>query len=142
MPSVRFGVVVAAAAVYFFDAGWVDPAVSILISVLVLFGVFRLLRDTVGVLLESTPAGLDADAVANALAEIDGVRSAHHVHIWSVDSQTTALTAHVDLVDGGLLHDAQQVLSNAKVMLAQRFDIDHATLEPECHACDTPEHQT
>ena len=64
-PLGRFGVVVAAAGVYFFDAGWVDPAVSILISVLVLIGVWRLLRDTVGVLLESTPAGLDVDEVTS-----------------------------------------------------------------------------
>jgi cobalt-zinc-cadmium efflux system protein len=137
-----FGVVIAAAGVYFFDAGWVDPAVSILISVLVLVGVWRLLRDTVGVLLESTPAGLDVDEVGIALAEVDGISSAHHVHIWSVDSQTVAMTAHLDLVDGGSLHGAQQVLANAKAMLAERFDIDHATLEPECHTCDTPEHRT
>lgn len=137
-----FGVVVAAAGVYFFDAGWVDPAVSILISLLVLTGVWRLLRDTVGVLLESTPAGLDVDEVTLALADIDGVRSAHHVHIWSVDSQTIALTAHLDLVDGVDLHDAQTVASNAKAMLVERFDINHSTLEPECHGCETPEHHT
>lgn len=137
-----FGVVVAAAGVYFFDAGWVDPAVSILISLLVLAGVFRLLRDTVGVLLESTPAGLDVDEVAAALADLDGVRSAHHLHIWSVDSQTVALTAHLELVDSVALHDAQQVTSAARTMLAERFGIDHVTLEPECHDCDTPEHLT
>ena len=115
---------------------------SILISVLVLSGVWRLLRDTVGVLLESTPAGLDVDEVSTALADVDGVRSAHHVHIWSVDSQTVALTAHLDLVDGVALHEAQHVASNAKSLLAERFGIDHATLEPECHDCETPEHQT
>ncbi len=135
-----FGVVVAAAAVWWFDAGWVDPAVSILISVLVLIGVWRLLVDTVGVLLESTPAGIDVDEVSAALAELSGVRAAHHLHIWAVDSRTVALTAHLSMDDGIDLHRAQQVTTAARTMLAERFGIDHATLESECHDCDAPDH--
>lgn len=135
-----FGVVVAAGAVWWFDAGWVDPAVSILISLLVLVGVWRLLADTVGVLLESTPAGIDADDVVSTLAAVPGVRAAHHLHIWAVDSQTTALTAHLSMDEGVDLHRAQEVTAQAKVALADRFGIDHATLESECHDCDAPAH--
>lgn len=134
-----FGVIVAAAGVYFFDAAWLDPAVSILISVLVLVGVWRLLSDTVGVLLESTPAGIDSDEVLAALGSVNGVRGAHHLHIWAVDSQTTALTAHLE-IDGTDLHLAQQRIQAARAMLAERFGIDHVTLESECHECDAPVH--
>lgn len=134
-----FGVLVAAAGVYFFDATWLDPAVSILISILVLTGVWRLLADTVDVLLESTPSGIDADEVTAALESVDGVRGSHHLHIWAVDSQTTALTAHLE-IDGTDLHAAQERIQTARAMLAERFGIDHVTLEPECHECDTPAH--
>ncbi len=135
-----FGVVVAAAALWWFDAAWVDPAVSILISVLVLAGVWRLLVDTVGVLLESTPAGIDVDEVSAALADLPGVGAAHHLHIWAVDSQTTALTAHLTMGEGVDLHRAQEVTAQARAMLAERFGIDHATLESECHDCEAPTH--
>lgn len=135
-----FGVVVAAAGVYFFDAAWVDPAVSIGISVLVLIGVWRLLRDTVGVLLESTPAGIDLDDVTAALSSQPGVAAAHHVHIWAVDSTTTALTAHLSMDASVDLRTAQEVTAASRVMLAEQFGIDHVTLEPECHDCDAPTH--
>lgn len=135
-----FGVIVAAGAVWWFDAGWVDPAVSIVLSVLVLVGVWRLLVDTVGVLLESTPAGIDVEEVSAALAALPGVSASHHLHIWAVDSQTTALTAHLSMQSGVDLHRAQQVTSEARVMLADRFGIDHVTLESECHDCDSPSH--
>lgn len=134
------GVVAAGAAVYLFNASWVDPAVSILISLLVLAGVWQLLRDTVEVLLEATPPGLDLAEVVHVLESVDGVRAAHHVHVWSVDSQTVALTAHLLMRDGTDLHSAQQAMNAARTQLAERFGVTHATLEPECHDCDVPTH--
>jgi cobalt-zinc-cadmium efflux system protein len=135
-----FGVVVAAAAVWLFDAAWADPAVSILISVLILAGVWQLMKETVGVLLEATPRGIDPDAVQAALAAMPGVESVHHLHIWTIDSQTTALTGHLQLADGLDLHQAQQLADRCREMLHDRFEITHATLEPECHRCTTEEH--
>ncbi len=136
-----FGVVVAAAAVWLFDATWADPAISILISVLILVGVIRLMRDTVLVLLEATPTGIDPTAVTAALCGIDAVTSVHHLHIWAIDSQNTALTAHLELDDGTDLHRAQEIADDARALLASRFGISHATLEPECHQCDAPAHE-
>lgn len=134
------GVVVAAAAVWFFDATWADPAVSILISVLILIGVIRLLKDTVLVLLEATPAGIDPIEVTEALGTLEGVTSVHHVHIWAIDSQDTALTAHLELADGTNLHRAQEIADEARALLSDRFGISHATFEPECHQCEAPDH--
>ncbi|MBM3663808.1 MAG: cation transporter [Actinobacteria bacterium] len=134
------GVVVAAAAIAWFDLEWADPMASILISVLVIVGVLQLLRDTVGVLLESAPADVDTEAVAAALGKVDGVRSAHHLHVWAIDSTTAALTAHLELEPGTDLHTAQEVADGARHLVADRFAIDHATFEPECHECDTPDH--
>ena len=134
------GVVIAAAAIAWFGLEWADPAASILISALVIVGVLQLLRDTIGVLLESAPAGIDADSVAAALGGLDGVRSVHHLHVWAIDSTTAALTAHLELLPGTDLHSAQEVADRARHLVAERFGIDHATFEPECHECDTPDH--
>jgi cobalt-zinc-cadmium efflux system protein len=134
------GVVVAAAAIAWFDLEWADPMASILISVLVIVGVLQLLRDTIGVLLESAPADVDTEAVAAALGEVDRVRSVHHLHVWAIDSTTAALTAHLELEPGTDLHTAQEAADRARHLVADRFGIDHATFEPECHECDTPDH--
>lgn len=135
------GVVIAAVGVGVFGWAWADPVASILISLLVLGAVWRLLRDTVVVLLEATPPGLDPDQVEDALGGIDGVRAVHHLHIWSIDSEQIALTAHLELVQELGLHEAQGVTDAARRMLAARFGIGHATLEPECHDCAAPEHE-
>lgn len=134
------GVLVAAVAIAVADLRWADPVASLLISALVLVGVVRLLRETVEVLLESTPRHLDADAVAAALADLPGVVGVHHLHLWSIDSATTALTAHLDVGEARLLHDAQVVADDARHMLAERYGIGHATFELECHPCEVETH--
>jgi cobalt-zinc-cadmium efflux system protein len=136
-----FGVVLAAVAVWAFDATWADPAVSILISILIGIGVVQLLKDTVLVLLEATPSGIDPVEVTSALGTLEGVTSVHHLHIWAIDSQSTALTAHLELEDGTDLHRAQETADDARTLLAERFGISHATLEPECHECEAPAHE-
>jgi cobalt-zinc-cadmium efflux system protein len=134
------GVIIAAGGIYFFDAEWADPAASIVISLLILAGVWRLMKDTVLVLLEATPAGIDPAAVTAALTDMAGVSSIHHLHIWAIDSETTALTTHLELDDGADLHGAQELADRARTMLHDRFDIAHATFEPECHDCADRDH--
>ena len=134
------GVVVAAIGIGVFGAAWADPVASILISLLVLGAVWRLMRDTVVVLLEATPAGVDPDEVEDALGEVAGVRAVHHLHIWSIDSEQIALTAHLEMEEQIRLHDAQAITDAARTMLLMQFGIGHATLEPECHDCTAPRH--
>ena len=114
----------------------VDPAISIFIALLVVWAAWGLLRDTTHVLLEGTPRGVDADEVAAALAAAPGVSAVHHLHVWELASDMPALSAHVVLTDEPSLHDAQARGDELKALLAQRFGIDHATLELECHDCE------
>ena len=132
------GAIVAGVAVLVWHADWVDPAVSILIAGLVLWSAWGLLRDTTNVLLEGTPRGIDPDDVGPALAAEPTVETVHHVHLWSVASDEPALSAHVVLAGEVTLHQAQERGDDLKAMLAERFGIDHATLELECHPCDDP----
>ncbi|MFV0318673.1 MAG: cation diffusion facilitator family transporter [Microthrixaceae bacterium] len=130
------GVVIAAIGVGVFGAEWADPVASILISLLVIFAVLRVLRDSVGVLLEAAPRGVDSDTVTEALEEIPTVTGVHHVHIWSLDSDTPALTAHLEFQHGTTLHAAQETAEDAATMLEDRFGIGHTTLQTECEDCD------
>jgi cobalt-zinc-cadmium efflux system protein len=124
---------VAGLAIVVWDVPRADPIASLAIGCLVLWAAWTLLRDTTHVLLEGTPEGLDPAGVERAIADHDGVESVHHLHLWSLASDVPALSAHVVLVGQVSLHEAQVRGDGVKAMLAERFGIDHATLELECH---------
>jgi cobalt-zinc-cadmium efflux system protein len=130
------GAIAAGLAVLLAGADWVDPFVSILVGLLVLWSTWSLLRDTVQVLLEGTPRGISVATVQEAITAQAGVREVHHVHVWDLASETPALSAHVVLDGEPSLHDAQLRGDGLKAMLARRFGIAHATLELECHDCE------
>ena len=126
---------VAGLAVVFADATWVDAAASLVIAALITISALVLLRDVVRVLLEGAPSGVQVDDVERALAAAPRVEAVHHVHVWSLGSETPALSAHVVLAGEPSLHEAQARGDELKSMLADRFGIGHATLELECHDC-------
>lgn len=110
--------------------GWVtiDPLLTMLICGLILASTLSLLRQVVHTLLEGVPDHLSLPDIGRAMAEIDGVRSVHDLHIWSLDSRRTALSAHIVLTEAGRW---PVILSGLQHMLAERFAISHVTLQPE-----------
>lgn len=128
------GAMLAGVVILIWDSHRADPAVSLLISALVLLAAWRLLKDTTHVLLEGTPEGMDVYEVARAFADTSEVKGIHHLHVWSLASDVPALSAHVVLGEETSMHDAQIKSEELKTMLSERFGIEHATLEMECHA--------
>ena len=130
------GAIIAALAVVLVGAVWVDTVASVLIAAMVLWSAWVLLRDTTNVLMEATPPGIDAGQVAAALVRHEAVEDVHHLHLWSIASDTVALSAHVVLAGELGLHEAQQRGDDLRAMLRDEFRIEHATLELECHLCE------
>jgi cobalt-zinc-cadmium efflux system protein len=130
------GAIVAGLAVTFLGANWVDAAASIGIGLLVIGAAWGLLRDTTHVLLEGAPDDVDPAEVERWLRDTPGVSSVHHLHLWHLTSESTALSAHVVLEGQPTLHQAQARGDRLKGALAERFSILHATLELECHECE------
>jgi cobalt-zinc-cadmium efflux system protein len=132
--------VLAAGAVILATGGsyWLDPFVSLVIAVVIGWRGVKLLGETASVLLESTPAGLDPEDLAVAMAEVDGVESVHDLHVWSLSSELHALAAHLVLEGHPTLEEAQRVGDRVRRNLVT-FAITHATLELECEACAEPE---
>src|SRR5215207_8829579 len=89
------GVIAAALVILLTGWGYADPLISILIGVLVLLSSFRLLRDSVNVLLERSPAGIDASEVGKRMVSVEGVEEVHDLHVWEITSGFPALAAHV-----------------------------------------------
>ncbi|MFN8558064.1 MAG: cation diffusion facilitator family transporter [Dehalococcoidia bacterium] len=117
--------------------GWrqAGPLVSLLIAALVLVGAWRLLHETLDVLLEWAPHGIDIPRLETAMCAVPGVAAVHDVHVWTVTSGFVAMSGHVEL-DGA--RDAHAVLDTLTETLAHDFNIAHVTIQPEPapHASD------
>jgi cobalt-zinc-cadmium efflux system protein len=127
------GTVAAGAAVAYLGWKWADPVASVLISILVCYSSWALLKESVEVLMEGTPSGIDPDRVRDALREVSGVQAVHDLHIWSITSGRISLSAHID-VDGS--RPDREILPELCGALRERFAITHVTLqlESECVA--------
>ena len=125
---------VIAAAIVILTTGWnyADPLISVAIGLLVLVSSWGVLRDSVSILLESTPRGLDGRVVAQAIVGSAGVLSVHDLHIWTITSGFPALSAHVLVARGEDCHGRRRELES---MLGQEFAITHTTLQVD-HAHD------
>jgi cobalt-zinc-cadmium efflux system protein len=124
----------AAALIWMFGWTWIDPVASLLIAVLVVYSSWSLLRQSVSVLMEGTPAHIDPEAVRRALRSVAGVEDVHDFHMWSITSGFTALSAHLVVP---VTADAADVLRRSQTSLAQQFGIRHSTLQLDfgdaCH---------
>ena len=125
------GAVLAAAIILV--TGWrhADPAISVVIALLVLASSWPILRDAVRILLEATPRGVDAATVGRAMAQRPGVVEVHDLHIWTITSGFPALAAHVLVAPGDDCHARRRDLER---MLRDSFGIQHTTLQVDHEA--------
>lgn len=112
--------------------GWlfVDPIISALISVVIVIGAYRLVRDAVDVLLEAVPAHVDLEAVKALMGKVPGVTAVHDLHVWTISSGIYALSAHLVVLDPMVCNN-DEILGAVKHELYDRFGIDHTTIQIE-----------
>ena len=139
---VTAGVVSAGIAIGLTGWLWLDPAVSLIVSAVIVFGSWGLLKSAIGLALDAVPEGLDAEAVRAHLAATPGVTALHDLHIWGMSTTETALTCHLVMPAG---HPGDTALNAMTHELHARFGIAHATIQIEVADSDeicvlTPEH--
>src|SRR5262245_27730211 len=119
---------VAVAALIVLTTGWdqADPVASMAIGVLILASSWSIVRDSVSILLEATPAGIDADDVGRRMASVEGVVEVHDLHIWTITSGFPTLSAHVLVRRGDDCHQRRREMER---MLAREFGLEHTTLQ-------------
>lgn len=127
------GAILGGALIYFFRWEWADPLVSVLIGVLVIYSAWSLLKETLGVLMENAPGGIDPNDVRQAIAGIRGVSSVHDLHIWSITSGMISMSAHVCVEDP---KSHNRVLTEVRSQLHERFGIEHSTIQCEPNGFD------
>lgn len=126
--AVSAGVVVAGGLILLTNAAWIDPAISLLIVIVILWSTWGLLRDSVVMALHAVPPGIDPDKVEASIAGLPGVTRVHDLHIWPMSTTEIALTAHLLMPQG---HPGDAFLHDAEHRLARDFGIRHMTLQIE-----------
>ncbi len=113
--------------------GWypIDPILSFVVATILAWGGWKLIRETTLHLMAATPTHVNLDQIREAFEAMDGVRGLHHIHVWTLPSGETAISAHVEIAD---MQAWPSILATANEQL-RAMDITHATLQPESHGC-------
>lgn len=128
------GVIIGGIIIYY--TGWtmVDPILGIMIAILILRGAVMLVFESVNILLESTPKGIELEAVVADIKKVNGVKGLHDVHIWTITSGLNAISAHL-LIDDALAGKSSEILGNIRRCLEDKYNIKHCTFQTECQSC-------
>src|SRR6202163_3917191 len=134
------GVVVAGVVILLTRWLYIDPLLSLGIAVLIAFGAWRIVRETVNLLMEGTPAEIDLAVVASEITGTELVTSMHDLHVWALSSDEVALSCHV-VVGDCELREAEHVVRDLEGRLCGKFAIGHTTIQVEsCHPCGEIHH--
>lgn len=125
------GVIIAGTLILLYDWRIVDPIVTVLIAVYVLWHAFAEIGGAIRILMLGTPEDIDAEALVSALRKVEGVGNVHHVHVWAIDEHNTALEAHVVVADNADGEDRAAIRHCIRQVAENDFGIRHATLELE-----------
>lgn len=127
------GVIAGAVLIRYTGWAWVDPLIAVAIGLWVLPRTWVLLKESLNILLEGVPQGVQVPEVMAAMAAVPGVQSVHDLHVWALTSGKSALTAHV-VYQGGT--DPESLLRPLQEVLAKRFQVLHTTLQMEAKMCE------
>jgi cobalt-zinc-cadmium efflux system protein len=128
------GAVLAGILIRFTGLNWLDPLVSLFIGLLILWNAWGILRESVNILMEATPADVDAQAVVDSILHVEGVRGVHDLHIWSITHGLRTLSAHI-LTDDIPISAGAKIQAAVSELLNTQYGIGHATLQLECIDC-------
>jgi len=114
---------------------WIDPVLSIGIGCLILWSSLGIIRETLNILLEGTPSSVSVEKIIEGIGGLHGVNDVHDVHVWSIGSETHALSCHIG-IDDIPPSESENILRNVKDLLAARFHIHHTTIQFESSVCE------
>lgn len=132
-------VIIGGVFIYFFQVNWIDPLITILIGIYLLRETFNVLKQSLDILMQGTPKGLDLLEVKNGLEKIDEIDNIHHVHAWNLTDQEIHFECHIDLKDDLRISQTETVKKKVSRILSENFNITHVTIQYEFNCCDNKE---
>jgi cobalt-zinc-cadmium efflux system protein len=124
-------VVAGAVCIWLFKIYWIDPLVTVLISIYIFVHTFEILKESVGILMQFAPPEIDQQEIISVLKEMPEIRSVHHIHLWQLADHQINFEAHLVLSDNLPVSETTNITENAKRLLASRFGISHTTFQYE-----------
>ncbi|PAU94423.1 cation transporter [Aliifodinibius salipaludis] len=129
------GVIIAGVLILWYQLYIIDTILTLIIAGYILWHSYYMLRQTINILMESTPANIEIPNVQQAMTSISGVLDIHHLHVWRLDEQNILLESHV-VIDEENMGQMEAIKSALKDLLSTDFDIHHSTLEFEFEPCE------
>jgi cobalt-zinc-cadmium efflux system protein len=129
------GVIIGGAIIFFTGLFWIDPLLSVLISLIILYAAWNIFKEGFRVILEATPPDVDVPALINGLRQIPGVKDVHHIHVWSISSELLAMNGHI-LIEDTSVSQAEDIRVRIEKLVREQYHIEHTTLQMECQQCD------
>jgi cobalt-zinc-cadmium efflux system protein len=121
--------------IYFTKVVWIDPLLTFIISIVIIIQAYKILRESVDILMQSTPESLDLDEIKNYLEQLPMIRNIHHVHCWRLQDHDILFEAHIETSEDLLLSDSSKLLKEVEGILKQNFHINHTILQVEFDVC-------
>ncbi len=128
-------VILTAILIYFFNIFWIDPLVTFLLGIYLLWETYRILKVALDILMQATPPGLDLNKVKEALETIPAIDNIHHVHAWNLSDQDIHFECHVDLNSDIRISETEIIRDAINEMLKEKFSITHVTIQYEYNCC-------
>jgi cobalt-zinc-cadmium efflux system protein len=122
-----------------FEIYWIDPLITMLISLYIMRETYLLLKDTFNILMQSSPKELNLDEIKIEVENLEGVKNIHHVHAWSLNDQQVHFEGHIDLNEDMTVSKTDALKNKIRALLHHKFHIDHTTLEVEFGCCHDDE---
>ena len=130
-----FAVIAGAVFIYFLKFVWIDPLLTLIISFVIIVQAYKILRDSVNILMQSTPGNLDLDEIKIYLEKYPMIRNIHHVHCWQLQDHDILFEAHIETSQDLLLSETCALMKEVEEILRQKFNITHTTLQVEFEVC-------
>ncbi len=128
-------VIIGGVAIWIWEIYWLDPAITILVGIYIIWHTWGIVAETTDILMQSSPKGVVLSELKSATEAMEGVENIHHVHIWNMDEEHIHLEAHVNIDHDMPLSEAQTIREAIERMMHDRFGIHHVTIQLEHNAC-------
>ncbi len=130
------GAVLAGVVILYTQLTWLDPLVSVLIGVLILWSAWGILQETIVILLESTPSDIDMSEIVRDLMSVKGVGGVHDLHVWSITQNLRVLSAHIVVSEDMAISEGASIQRQINHLVGEHYQIHHSTLQLECNDCE------
>ena len=128
-------VIIGGIAIWRYNAFWLDPLITVLVGIYIIYHTWGVVKQTVDILMQSTPSDIDLKEVKNKVENIAEIENMHHLHVWKLDDKQTHLEAHINLKNNINMADMMQVKGNIENLLKNDFHINHITLQMGYECC-------